>query len=204
MLKVLVAEMIEIKEKDPLKVFAEWYSEAQNSELNLAEAMTLATADKAGMPTARMVLLKSASEKGFEFYTNFESRKGLDLAENPRAALVFHWKSLKRQVRISGIVEPVSNEQADKYFASRSRGAQIGAWASDQSRPMVSQFQLEKNVAKFTAKFGISKISRPSWWSGFCVVPDSIEFWEERPLRLNRRVLYRLEKDDWSISLLFP
>ena len=196
--------MVKINEKDPLKVFAKWYSEAKKSEPDLAEAMTLATADKTGMPSARMVLLKSASENGFVFYTNFESKKGLELDDNPRSALVFHWKSLKRQVRVSGTVEPVSYEEADVYFASRSRGAQIGAWASSQSRPMGSQFELEKNIAKFTAKFGVSKIPRPSYWSGYCVVPNSIEFWEERPFRLNRRILYRLEDDEWSASQLFP
>ena len=196
--------MVKNKEKDPFELFAKWYSEAQKSEPSLAEAMTLATADETGMPSARMVLLKSASKNGFIFYTNFESQKGLELAENPRAALVFHWKSLKRQVRVSGSVEIVSDEKADIYFSSRSRGAQIGAWASDQSRPMASQFELEKNVARFTAKFGVSKVSRPPYWSGYCVVPDAIEFWEERPLRLNRRFLYRSEKDEWSVSQLFP
>ncbi len=130
--------MVANTEKDPLELFAKWYSEAQKSEPSLAEAMTLATADETGMPSARMVLLKSISKNGFIFYTSFESQKGLELAENPRAALVFHWKSLKRQVRVSGTVEPVSDEQADIYFASRSRGAQIGAWASDQSRPWVA------------------------------------------------------------------
>ena len=196
--------MVEEKEKNPFELFEKWYSEAQKSEPSLAEAMTLATADKTGMPAARMVLLKSFGDDGFVFYTNFESQKGLELAENPRAALVFHWKSLKRQVRVSGSVEIVSDEKADIYFSSRSRGAQIGAWASDQSRPMASQFELEKNVARFTAKFGVSKVSRPPYWSGYCVVPDAIEFWEERPLRLNRRFLYRSEKDEWSVSQLFP
>ena len=196
--------MIERETKSPFSLFAEWFSAAQVSEPSLAEAMTLATAAKNGIPSARMVLLKSFGEDGFVFYTNFESKKGLDLAENPKAALVFHWKSLKRQVRVSGGVEPVSDEEADIYFSSRSRGAQIGAWASDQSRPMAGQLELEKNVAKFTAKFGVSKISRPPYWSGFCVAPDAIEFWEERPLRLNRRFLYRSEKDEWSMSRLFP
>tara|TARA_B100001142_G_scaffold311381_1_gene345726 strand:- start:191 stop:781 length:591 start_codon:yes stop_codon:yes gene_type:complete len=196
--------MVEGKTKSPFALFGEWFSAAQVSESSLAEAMTLATATKNGIPSARMVLLKSFGEDGFVFYTNFESKKGLDLAENPKAALVFHWKSLKRQVRISGSVKPVSDEVADIYFASRSRGAQIGAWASDQSRPMAGQLELEKNVARFTAKFGVSKISRPSHWSGFCVAPDAIEFWEERPLRLNRRFLYRLERDEWSMSQLFP
>ena len=196
--------MVEGKTKTPFALFAKWFSEAKVSEPSLAEAMTLATADKNGMPSARMVLLKSYGEDGFVFYTNFESQKGLELSENPKAALVFHWKSLKRQVRLSGSVNPVSVEEADIYFSSRPRGAQIGAWASEQSRRMTSQFELEKRVAKFTAKFGVSKIPRPSYWSGFCVVPDTIEFWEERPLRLNRRILYRLEKDEWSMSQLFP
>jgi pyridoxamine 5'-phosphate oxidase len=196
--------MVEGKIKTPFALFAKWFSAAKVSEPSLAEAMTLATADKNGMPSARMVLLKSFGEDGFVFYTNFESQKGLELSENPKAALVFHWKSLKRQVRLSGSVNPVSVEEADIYFSSRPRGAQIGAWASEQSRRMTSQFELEKRVAKFTAKFGVSKIPRPSYWSGFCVVPDTIEFWEERPLRLNRRILYRLEKNEWSMSQLFP
>ena len=196
--------MVDGKTKTPFALFAKWFSEAKVSEPSLAEAMTLATADKNGMPSARMVLLKSYGEDGFVFYTNFESQKGLELSENPKAALVFHWKSLKRQVRLSGSVNPVSVEEADIYFSSRPRGAQIGAWASEQSRRMTSQFELEKRVAKFTAKFGVSKIPRPSYWSGFCVAPNTIEFWEERPLRLNRRILYRLEKDEWSMSQLFP
>ena len=196
--------MVEGETKNPFVVFAEWFSEAEVSEPSLAEAMTLATADKNGIPSARMVLLKGFGEDGFVFYTNFESQKGVELSENPKAALVFHWKSLKRQVRVSGSVKPVSDEDADIYFASRSRGAQIGAWASDQSRSMSSPLELEKRVAKFTGKFGISKIPRPPYWSGFRVVPDTIEFWEERPLRLNRRILYRLEKDEWSMSQLFP
>ena len=191
-------------EKAPLEFFLEWFAEAEKSEPGLAEAMTLATADHSGMPSARMVLLKEATERGFFFYTNLESQKGLELAENPKAALVFHWKSLKRQVRVSGVVEPVSELDADNYFASRARGAQIGAWASDQSRPMRSQFDLEKNVAKFTAKFGVSKVGRPSNWSGFCVIPSVVEFWEERPFRLHRRTLYRMENDAWSVRYLFP
>jgi pyridoxamine 5'-phosphate oxidase len=191
-------------EKKPLEFFREWFSDAEKSEPGLAEAMTLATADQSGMPSARMVLLKEATEKGFVFYTNLESQKGFELAGNPKAALVFHWKSLNRQVRISGVVEPVSQFEADAYFASRARGAQIGAWASDQSRPMKSQFDLEKNVAKFTAKFGVSKVTRPPHWSGFCVIPSVVEFWEERAFRLHRRILYRLENGEWSVSYLFP
>jgi len=196
--------MVSEEEKSPLEVFKEWFAEAEKSEPGLAEAMTLATADESGMPSARMVLLKEVTEKGFVFYTNLESQKGLELAENPKAALVFHWKSLKRQVRVSGVVQPVSGLEADAYFASRARGAQIGAWASDQSRPMKSQFDLEKNLARFTAKFGVSKVNRPPNWSGFCVIPSAVEFWEERPFRLHRRTLYRSENGTWSVRYLFP
>ncbi|NKB19646.1 MAG: pyridoxamine 5'-phosphate oxidase [Alphaproteobacteria bacterium] len=192
------------RQKKPLEFFREWFADAEKSEPGLAEAMTLATADQSGTPSARMVLLKEATEKGFVFYTNLASQKGLELAKNPKAALVFHWKSLKRQVRISGAVEPVSEMEADAYFESRARGAQIGAWASDQSRAMESQFDLEKNVAKLTAKFGVSKVTRPPHWSGFCVIPSAIEFWEERPFRLHRRILYRLENGEWSVRHLFP
>jgi pyridoxamine 5'-phosphate oxidase len=201
---VLDTHMVSEEEKSPLEVFKEWFAEAEKSEPGLAEAMTLATADESGMPSARMVLLKEVTEKGFVFYTNLESQKGLELAENPKAALVFHWKSLKRQVRVSGVVQPVSGLEADAYFASRARGAQIGAWASDQSRPMKSQFDLEKNVARFTAKFGVSKVNRPPNWSGFCVIPSAVEFWEERPFRLHRRTLYRSENGTWSVRYLFP
>jgi len=196
--------MDNVNEKNPFEKFGRWYAEAKKSELALPDAMTLATADKNGYPSARMVLLKSASENGFVFYTNLESQKGIEISENPTAALVFHWKSLKRQVRVSGLVEPVDDDEADAYFASRSRGAKIGAWASEQSRPMNDQFELEKNVAKFTAKFGISKISRPKHWSGYGVVPKSIEFWEESAFRLHRRVLYTFEENKWKQIHLFP
>ncbi len=196
--------MDNVNEKNPFEKFGRWYAEAKKSEPALPDAMTLATADKNGYPSARMVLLKSASENGFVFYTNLESQKGIEISENPTAALVFHWKSLKRQVRVSGLVEPVDDDEADAYFASRSRGAKIGAWASEQSRPMNDQFELEKNVAKFTAKFGISKISRPKHWSGYGVVPKSIEFWEESAFRLHRRVLYTFEENKWKQIHLFP
>ena len=196
--------MVNKIKKKPLEIFREWFADAENSEPGLAEAMTLATADQSGVPSARIVLLKEATEKGFVFYTNLESQKGLELTDNPKAALVFHWKSLKRQVRVSGVVEPVSELEADTYFKSRARGAQIGAWASDQSRSMKSPFDLEMNVAKFTAKFGVSKVSRPSNWSGFCVVPSVFEFWEEGPFRLHRRTLYRMENGGWYVSHLFP
>ncbi|MBK19647.1 MAG: pyridoxamine 5'-phosphate oxidase [Rhodospirillaceae bacterium] len=196
--------MVESGEVNPQKKFKDWYEEAEKAEPGLAEAMTLATVNASGMPSARMVLLKEANDRGFVFYTNLDSKKGKELAENPKAALVFHWKSLKRQVRISGNVEPVSAEEADAYFESRPRGAQIGAWASDQSKPMDGQFDLEKKVALFTAKFGVSKIDRPPYWSGFCVIPSEFEFWEERPFRLHRRIMYRIENGEWSVTHLFP
>ena len=196
--------MDNVNKKDPFEIFKRWYAEAKESEPALPDAMTLATADINGFPSARTVLLKSASENGFLFYTNLESQKGLELSENPKAALLFHWKSLKRQVRISGIVEPVGEDEADAYFASRPRGAQIGAWASDQSRPMNNQFELEKNVAKFTAKFGISKISRPKHWSGWCLAPLSIEFWVGGKYRIHERLRYNKLLNNWKKEILYP
>ena len=189
---------------DPIAMFEDWFAEASKSEQTLPEAMTLATADASGHPSARMVLLKDVDDRGFVFYTNMESRKGLELSANARAALVFHWKSLKRQVRVTGAIEQVSEGEADEYFASRARGAQIGAWASEQSRPMSSAHELEKRVAKFTAKFGVSRIPRPEFWSGYRVLPDEIEFWEERLFRLHSRVHYQKDGAGWVTSLLFP
>jgi pyridoxamine 5'-phosphate oxidase len=189
---------------DPIARFEEWFAEAREREPDLPEAMALATVTADGKPRVRMVLLKDADEQGFVFYTNTESAKGHDLAATPTASLVFHWKSLKRQVRIDGPVVPVSEDEADVYFASRPRGAQIGAWASDQSREMESEYDLEKRVARFTAKFGISRIPRPPFWSGYRVVPESIEFWEERPFRLHRRLVFRRDDSGWSMRRLFP
>ncbi len=189
---------------DPFARFQEWFAQATKEEPNLPEAMTLATADEKGRPSARMVLLKGADERGFVFYTNLDSRKGKELAENSHAALVFHWKSVKRQVRVTGTVEQVSDTEADDYFASRDRGAQIGAWSSDQSRPMQSAHELEKRVAKFTAKFGISRIPRPQFWSGYRLIPDEIEFWEERLFRLHSRIHYQRAGDGWTTTYLFP
>jgi len=189
---------------DPLARFQEWYAEAAKAEPNLPEAMTLATADAQGRPSARMVLLKDADERGFVFYTNMDSRKGQELGSNAQAALVFHWKSVKRQVRVAGAVERVSDSEADEYFASRARSAQIGAWSSDQSRPMKTAHELEKRVAKFTAKFGVSRIPRPEYWSGCRLVPDEIEFWEERLFRLHSRIHYQRAGDGWTTRNLFP
>lgn len=190
--------------RDPLTQFHEWFAEAKSKETTLPEAMTLATADADGIPDARMVLLKDADSDGFVFYTNSDSAKGQDLAANPRAALVFHWKALKRQIRVKGRVVQVSAAEADAYFASRARGAQIGAWASDQSREMDSAYDLEKAVARFTAKFGVSEIPRPPHWNGYRVVPDAIEFWEERLFRLHKRETFQRDGDGWHIARLYP
>ena len=196
--------MIVIKNTDPLDQFEEWYREAVVAEPALPDAMTLATADLNGIPSARMVLLKHADEQGFIFYTNLESQKGNELTANPLASVVFHWKSLKRQVRISGRVEVVSNREADDYFSSRPRGAQIGAWASAQSRIIPSKRQLEKNLAQYTAKFGVKKVPRPPFWSGYRIVPNEYEFWQERPNRLHTRERYNFQDEVWTVSYLYP
>ena len=166
--------------------------------------MTLATSDGSGLPSARMVLLKDADERGFVFYTNTESRKADDIAANPRAVLVFHWKSLRRQVRITGTVEAVSDADADAYFATRPRGAQIGAWASDQSRVIEGVLALEKRVARYAARFGIGKVPRPPYWSGYRVRPTEIEFWQDKPFRLHERILYDHTADGWRVRRLYP
>ena len=191
-------------ENDPIARFEEWYAEAKTSEPDLPNAVALATADTQGRPSVRMVLLKGVDETGFVFYTNFESRKGGELAANNRAALLFHWKSLNRQVRIEGPANPVSDEEADAYFASRDRGAQIGAWASAQSRVMEGRMDLEKRVAQYGAKFGLGKVPRPPYWSGYRVAPDAMEFWTERRFRLHERERYLKENDGWRIDRLYP
>ncbi len=196
--------------EDPFVRFAAWLEEAIETEPNDPTAMALATVDAGGMPSARMVLLKGSDERGFVFYTNTESRKGDDLAANPRAALCFHWKSLRRQVRIEGGVEPVSEEEADAYFASRARDSRIGAWASDQSRPMAGRFDLEKAVAKYAAKFALGEIPRPPHWSGYRVIPSRIEFWRDKAFRLHERLVYLREDASagepavWRTEILFP
>lgn len=192
------------KIRDPIELFNEWFESAQSKEPNDANAVALATVDAGGMPAARMVLLKAADQAGFVFYTNYESRKGRHLQAIPKAALCFHWKSLRRQVRVEGLVEPVTSAEADAYFASRHRTSRIGAWASTQSRPLASRFELEKRVAQFTAKFGIGVVPRPPHWSGFRIVPNLIEFWEDRPFRLHDRLVYHREGEGWRTARLFP
>ncbi|MEC5384752.1 pyridoxamine 5'-phosphate oxidase [Uliginosibacterium sp. H3] len=185
--------------------FQLWLSEAGKSEINDPNAMSLATVDADGMPSIRMVLLKHADEAGFVFYTNLGSQKAAELHGNPQAALCFHWKSLQRQVRVQGQVQPVSNAEADAYFASRPRDSRIGAWASKQSQPMQGRFELEKRVAEKALRFNIGEIPRPEFWSGFRVVPSTIEFWEAKPFRLHDRKRYVRQADDaWQGTPLFP
>ncbi|WP_374448030.1 pyridoxamine 5'-phosphate oxidase [Stella sp.] len=196
--------MDEIRTADPLRLFADWLAEAEKTEPNDPNAMALATTTPGGFPSVRMVLLKHADADGFVFYTNLESRKGGELAANPRAALLFHWKSLRRQIRVEGAVAPVSAEEADAYFHSRPRASQIGAWASAQSRPLESRFHLEKQVAAYTARYAIGTVPRPAHWSGFRVAPERLEFWQDRPFRLHDRLIFARGADGWTTERLFP
>jgi pyridoxamine 5'-phosphate oxidase len=190
---------------DPLALFDEWFAEAREAEPNDPEAMALATADGAGNPSVRMVLLKGHGTDGFVFYTNEDSDKGRELKENPRAALLFHWKSLRRQVRIEGEVERVSDDRADAYFASRARDSQLGAWASDQSRPLASRELFAARYEDTKRRFDGQPVPRPPYWGGFAVVPVIFEFWQDRPHRLHERRVFRAQEGGiWAEGLVYP
>jgi len=191
---------------DPDLLFSQWFDEASEIELGDPNAMTLATVDSNGLPNARIVLLKGFDRRGFVFYTNCESAKGRELLANPKAALCFHWKSIRRQVRIRGDAGPVSTAEADAYYATRPHGSRIGAWASQQSRPLANRAELELAVAKFEKEFEAMTPRRPRYWSGFRVLPIEMEFWHERPFRLHDRIVFRRENSDapWQKTRLYP
>ncbi|MGL4540878.1 MAG: pyridoxamine 5'-phosphate oxidase [Polymorphobacter sp.] len=189
---------------DPFETFASWFAQAGDSEPADANAMALATVSAAGQPSVRIVLLKAWDARGFVFYTNYDSHKGRDIAANPLVALDFHWKSRGRQIRIEGIAEPVSATEADGYFASRPRDSQLGAWASDQSRPMAARATFDERFAEASSRFDGGDVPRPPRWSGFRVVPRAIEFWEARDFRHHDRTRYDRAGDGWTASLLFP
>ncbi len=190
---------------DPFSRFREWMAEAEASEPSEANAMTVATATPDGRPSARAILLKGVDPRGFVFYTNKQSRKSAELAANQHVALLFHWKSLGRQIRIEGVVEPVTDAEADAYFASRPRNSRLGAWASDQSHPLDDRLTLERRLAEYEAKYPGEDIPRPPYWSGYRVLPDSFEFWQNMPFRLHDRTVYtRSAEGGWAIGKLFP
>ena len=203
---VLTASFGFTERNDPFELFGEWLEEAKKSEPNDPNAMALSTVDEEGLPNVRMVLMKDFDARGFVFYTNFESQKGNEILATMKAASVFHWKSLRRQVRVRGPVERVTDAEADAYFESRPRDSRIGAWASQQSRALTVPFELETAVAMQTAKFGLGTVPRPPHWSGFRIMPVSIEFWHDRPFRLHDRVVFRREKPAgaWNKAKLYP
>ncbi len=193
---------------NPFSIFDSWFAEARETELNDGNAMTIATVDASGQPAARMVLLKGHGPDGFIFYTNQESRKATDIAVNPKAAILFHWKSLRRQIRIEGNLSAVSDETADAYFVTRSRDSQLGAWASDQSRPLDSRATFEARFEEVKARFEGQNVTRPPHWSGYCLTPERFEFWQDREHRLHeRRIFVRAtdgDRDSWSEGMLYP
>ena len=196
-----------LKDRDPFEIFASWLEKATRKEISNPNAMALATVGKDGRPSARMVLLKDAGPEGFVFYTNLESLKGRQLAENPFAALLFHWKTLDRQIRIEGPVEQVTDAEADAYFATRPRASQLGAWASLQSQPLDGWVELEKRLAVYTAKFHIGPVPRPEYWSGFRLRPERFEFWKEGSFRLHKRFVFTPAEagtSRWHVQQVFP
>jgi pyridoxamine 5'-phosphate oxidase len=205
-LAVTTAQQGFTERNDPFALFAEWLKDAEKSEPNDANAMALATVDEEGLPNCRMVLMKDFDDAGFVFYTNYESQKGQELQATQKAALLFHWKTLRRQVRIRGRVEMVTPAEADAYFNSRPRDSRIGAWASAQSRPLEGRFALEQAVALYATKYAIGNVPRPPHWSGFRTIPHAIEFWHDRPFRLHDRVVFRRENSNaaWAKAKLYP
>ncbi|MBO9193322.1 pyridoxamine 5'-phosphate oxidase [Rhizobium sp. 16-449-1b] len=194
------------EQNEPFQLFADWLKEAEASEINDPNAVALATVDEDGLPNVRMVLLKGFDQDGFVFYTNFESQKGREVLGQKKAAMCFHWKTLRRQVRLRGPVEVVSDEEADAYYKTRARGSRIGAWASKQSRPLESRFALEKAVAEYTARYAIGEIPRPPHWSGFRIKPTSIEFWKDQKFRLHDRIEFRRATPEggWEKVRMYP
>ena len=197
-------ENITFDSDEPVALFNKWLKLAEEKERVNPNAVAVATANADGKPSVRMLLLKGVDERGFVFYTNSESHKGEELAINPRASLCFYWKSMGREVRVDGPVEKISNEEADAYFESRTRGSQIGAWASKQSRPLESRFELEKRIAKYTAKFHIGKVPRPEFWEGYRVKHERVEFWAEKNFRLHDRFVYTRTDQGWQTERLYP
>ena len=190
--------------ESPFELFDAWYEDAKNAESSDPNAVAIATVSKDGRPSVRMVLLKSFDERGFVFYTNLGSRKSQHIEANSNIAMCFHWKTLKRQVRVEGAVTPVSDQEADEYFGSRPKMSQIGAWASKQSQALEGRFELEKRIAEYTAKFNVGSVPRPDFWSGFRLAPEMIEFWQDQTFRLHDRLIYSRVTNGWSTHRLFP